>query len=94
MIHHGHRLPFGLETGDDLTSVHARLDHFQGNQTTDRIFLFSQIDDPHASLPDLLQEFVRADLGADLIDSKLVAERGNQTIGRCIQGAVFLLVCL
>ena len=35
MVHHGQGLFFGLEPGDDLPAVHARLDDFQGHAPLD-----------------------------------------------------------
>ena len=37
VVHHGQGLPFGLEAGDDLRGVHARLDDFQGHLAADRL---------------------------------------------------------
>ena len=61
MIHDGQRLPFGLEAGDDLRRVHARLDDLDGNHAADRLFLFGQEDDAHAAFAELLKQFVGAD---------------------------------
>src|SRR5262249_44271131 len=35
MVHHGERLPLGLEAGDNLRGVHPWFDHLQGNAAAD-----------------------------------------------------------
>ena len=37
MVHHRQRLPLGLEAGDDLPRVHARLDDLQRDPAADRL---------------------------------------------------------
>jgi hypothetical protein len=46
------------QTGHDFLCIHAHLDDFQGNPSTNRPFLFCHPDDAKASLPDLLQKLV------------------------------------
>ena len=66
MVHHRQRLPLGLEPGDHLPRVHARLDDLQRHAPLDRLVLLGHEDDAHAAFADLLQQLVGADLGAGL----------------------------
>ena len=81
MVHHRQGLPLGLEAGDDLPAVHARLDDLEGDLALDRLGLLGHIDDAHAPFADLLQQLVGADLRAGAFGSRLVecwaASRGN-----------------
>jgi hypothetical protein len=43
MIHQGQGLPFGLETGDDLGTVHARLDDLRSALAAERFLLFGPV---------------------------------------------------
>ena len=61
MVHQRQRLPLGLEAGDDLAGVHARLDDLEGDLAPDGLGLLGHEDDAHAAFADLLQELVRAD---------------------------------
>ena len=61
MVHQRQRLPLGLETGDDLPRVHARLDHLQRDLAADRVLLLGHVDDAEAALADPLQQLVPAD---------------------------------
>ena len=67
MIHHRQRLPLGLEAGDHLLGVHARLDDLQRDPAADRLGLLGDIDDAHSPFADLLQQLVGADEGAGLL---------------------------
>ena len=71
MIHHRQRLPLGLEAGDHLLAVHARLDDLQRDTAADRLGLLGHIDEAHAPFADLLQELVGADEGAGALGSGL-----------------------
>ena len=64
MVHHGQRLPLGLEAGHDLLAVHARLDDLERDLALHRLRLLSHPDDAHAAFADLLQQLVRADYRA------------------------------
>jgi len=44
MVHNRQRLAFGLETGDDLSRVHARLDDLQSHLASDWILLLGHVD--------------------------------------------------
>ena len=61
VIHHGQGLAFGFEAGDDLFTVHARLDDLQSDLAMHRLCLFSHEYDAHAAYADLLQQLVGAD---------------------------------
>ena len=63
VVHQGQGLALGLEAGDDLLRVHARLDDLQGHRAADRLGLLGHVDDAHAPLADLLQQLVGADHG-------------------------------
>ena len=64
MVHHRQGLPLGLEPGDHLLGVHARLDDLQRDAAADRLGLLGDIDDAHSPFADLLQQLVAADEGA------------------------------
>ena len=61
VVHHGQGLPLGLEAGDHLPGVHARLDDLQGHLAANRLPLLGHVDHAHAPFADLLQELVAAD---------------------------------
>ena len=61
MVHHRQGLPLGLEPGDHLLGVHARLDDLERHAAADRLGLLGDIDDAHAPFADLLQQLVAAD---------------------------------
>ena len=54
MIHHGQRLPLGLEARDHLLRVHAQLDDFERDAAPNRLFLFRHINHAAAPFADLL----------------------------------------
>ena len=55
VVHHGQGLPLGLEAGDDLAAVHARLDDLDGDLALDGMGLLGHEDGAHAAFADLLQ---------------------------------------
>ncbi len=55
MVHHGQGLPLGLEAGDDLPGVHARLDDLEGDLALHGAGLLGHVDGAHAAFADLLQ---------------------------------------
>ena len=61
MIHHGQGLPLGLETGDHLAAVHARLDQLEGDLALHGPGLLGHEDGAHAAFADLLEQLVGAD---------------------------------
>ena len=54
-------LAFGLEAGDDLRGVHARLDDLQRHLAADGTRLFGEPDFAHAARANALKKTVRAD---------------------------------
>ncbi len=76
MVHHRQGLPLGLEAGDHLPGVHARLDDLQRHPPLDRLGLLGHVDDAHAPFADLLQQLVGADRVAGLLGDGL-AEGGS-----------------
>src|SRR5262249_570724 len=54
-------LPFGLEAGDDLATIHARFDDLEGDLALHGLGLLGHEDGAHAAFADLLQELVWAD---------------------------------
>ena len=72
-------LPLGLEAGDHLPRVHARLDDLERDRPLDRLGLLGHEHDAHAAFADLLQQLVGADERAGAFLNVLVV--GQQ--GRC-----------
>src|SRR5206468_6738035 len=64
VVHYRQGLSFGLEAGDDLLGVHARLDYFERDFALDGLGLLGHVDRAHAAFADLLEQLVRADDGA------------------------------
>ena len=64
MIHQRQGLLFGRKARDHLPRVHPRLDDLQGHLATDGFLLGGHVDHAHATFADLLDQLVRADLGA------------------------------
>ena len=62
MIHHGQRLPLGVEAGDDRLRVHAQLDHLESDAAPNRRILLSHPHDTTAALADFLDQRVGPDL--------------------------------
>ena len=75
MVHQGQRLPLGLEAGDDLPGVHARLDDLEGHLAADRLLLLGHEHQPEAALADLLQQLVGTDDRAGAFGEWLVDGR-------------------
>ena len=61
MVHHRQRLPFGLEAGDHLPAVHARLDDLERDLAPDRLGLLGHEDRAHAAFAELTNQLVRTD---------------------------------
>ena len=72
VVHQGQRLPLGLEPGDDLARVHARLDDLQGHLAANRVLLLGDEDQAEPSLADLLHELVGTDDRAGALGDRLV----------------------
>src|ERR1017187_9591166 len=60
-VHQRQRLPLGLEPGDHLPRVHARLDDLKGHPPFDRLLLVGHPHNAESAPPDLLQQLVGAD---------------------------------
>jgi hypothetical protein len=54
VVHHRQRLPLGLEAGNDLAAVHARLDDLDRHLPPHGLRLLGHEHDAHAPLADLL----------------------------------------
>jgi hypothetical protein len=67
MIHHRQRLALRLETGHDLSSVHARFDDLEGDTAADWFLLFGYIHKAATPFANLLAQFVVADARAGLL---------------------------
>ena len=82
MVHHGQRLPLGLEAGDDLAAVHAGLDDLEGDLALHRLGLLGHEDGAHAAFANLLKQLVRADDRARAFQQGLVDGRtaGNRRL--------------
>jgi hypothetical protein len=61
VVHHGQRLAFGLEPGDDPLCVHPALDDLQGHTTANRSLLLGQVDDTHSALAKNTENLVGSD---------------------------------
>ena len=61
VVHHRQRLPFGLETSNDLLAVHARLDDLERDLALDGLRLLGHVNDAHAPFADLLEQLVGTD---------------------------------
>src|SRR5215831_6302977 len=61
MVHHGERLAFGLEAGDDLLRVHPRLDDLHRDLAANGFQLVRDPDFTHAAFADRLDESIWAD---------------------------------
>ena len=88
VVHQRQGLPLGLEPGDHLPGVHARLDDLQGDLAADRLGLLGHEDDAEAALADLLQQLVRADHRAGALRGGLVDGRHGVAPRRSVQQAV------
>ncbi len=63
VIHHRQRLTLRFEAGHDLLGVHPQLDDLERDAAAHRLGLLRQVDDPHATLADPLEDPVGTDLG-------------------------------
>ena len=62
VVHERQSLPLGLEAGDHLGGIHARLDDLEGDPPAYGLFLLGHVDDAHAPFTDFLQQPVQADV--------------------------------
>ena len=88
----GQGLALGLEPGDDLAAVHARLDDLERDLAADGLLLLGHVDDAHAPLADLLEQLVGADPRARSFGEPVVPERDRRRGERLLQEAAGLLV--
>ena len=91
VVHHGQGLALGLETGDHLAGVHARLDDFECHVAADGLALLGHVDHAHAALGDFLQDFVAADDRARLFRGRVEEGRVDLHDGRFQEAADFTL---
>src|SRR5207248_3126487 len=75
VVHDRQRLPFRLETRDDLARVHAGLDDLQSDLAAHRLGPFGYEDDAEAALADLLEQFVVTDDRAGTLVDRLANGR-------------------
>jgi len=61
VVHHGERLPLGVEPRDDLARVHPELDDLERHLAAHRLFLLGAEDPAEASLAEDLDQPVRPD---------------------------------
>ena len=87
MVHHRQGLPLGLEAGQNLPRVHARLDDLQRHPPADRLFLVGKIDSSKTAFAQHAEQFVRADCRAKpFIHGRSIADKR-------LRGGVGLYVC-
>ena len=78
VVHHGQRLPLGLEAGQNGFRVHAGLDQLQRDLTADRRGLLGHPDGPHPPFADFFQQLIAAgDEHAGLLHRSSI-DRGRQ----------------
>jgi hypothetical protein len=92
MVHEGERLPLGLEAGDHVAGVHARLDDLEGHFAADRLLLLGDEDQAEAAFADLLHQPVRADRGADMFLNGLGDLGGRHRRRQLVERAARLAV--
>ena len=81
VVHEGQGLPLGLEPGDHLAGVHARLDDLEGDLALHGLALLGHPDLAHAPFADPFQELVGADDGAGALGDGLIGvgrDRGRR----------------
>ena len=92
MVHQRQGLPLGLEAGDHLGGVHARLDDFQRHPAPHRLLLLGHVDNAEPALADLLQQFVGPNHGAGSLSDRGVISSGHsrrrpiEDAGRLVMG--------
>ena len=95
MIHHGQRLPLGLEAGDDLLGVHAQLDDLERDAPAHRLLLLGHIDHAAAAFADFLQQLVAAERLAHGFVGRIgevELDRGTGSFGLCGEQRLGLFV--
>ena len=81
VIHQRQRLALRLEAGDDLASIHARFNDFQGHRAADGMLLLGDEDQSHAALADLFHQLVRPNGRAGTLGKDRLID-GHDRIGR------------
>ncbi len=93
VVHHGQRLPLGLEARQYRPRIHAGLDELQGHFAADWLHLLGDPHGAHAAFADRFQQFVAAgDDGAGLLvgharHSLLRATSGRREVGGIVVSA-------
>ena len=80
MLHEGKGLGFGLETGDDLGGIHAELNELESDTATERTSLLGEINDPHATAAEFLEQGVAFDRSLMLQRNMFPGRRGNRSV--------------
>ena len=93
MVHQRQRLPLGLEAGDDLPSVHPRLDDFEGHLAPHGRGLLGHEHDAEAPFADLLQQLVGTDHRARGFSKGALGESRHQLRCRRFQKAPDVRLC-
>ena len=84
VFHDREGLAFGLESGDHLCAVHARLEHFQGDAAADGVRLLGEEDGAEAALADLFEQAEWSDRSPD-DGMRIGSERRRVGGGRAAQ---------
>jgi hypothetical protein len=92
MIHQRQGLPLGLEAGDHLARIHARLDELQRYLAAHRMMLLGDKHQAHAPFADLLHQLVRTDRGAGPFAHGLVERGGRLMSGRFEKAPHFVMM--
>ena len=94
VIHQGQRLPLGLEAGQHLATVHARLHQLERDFALHRLRLLGHVDRAHAPFADLLQQLVRPNHRAGGFRRNCQVDGGGKAGGRGFQKAAGTKVIL
>ncbi len=82
MVHHGQRLPLGLEAGDDRARVHAELDDFQRDAAPNGFLLVGQVHHAAAAFPDFLEQLVTVNVVAGRFGERGIGGGFRRVAGR------------
>ncbi len=93
VVHHGQGLPLGLEAGDDLAAVHARLDDLERDLALHGVGLLRHVDRAHAAFADLLQDLIRTDDRTEAHREVRLVDRGHNC-PRVVQELLWFFVSL
>ncbi len=78
VVHHRQCLPLLLETGHNLTGVHAQLDDLERDAACDGLLLLGHEDRAEAALADELQQLVRPDPRARGFMERCIDRHGSR----------------